>query len=97
MATNIMPIVKFFVSKNNSTQGTVVDFASESLAAGLIDFTDPANQGKQFANVSHDPNGLFTVSFSDQAKFNADLEARARSRQNGTLAGQDVAELQSKM
>ena len=96
MATNIMPLVKFYVSKNSSKQGTVVDFASESLKAGVIDFTAPANQGKQFANVSHEANGEFIVTFSDQAMFNASQEARLSAKRNGS-GFQDISELQSKM
>jgi len=97
MATNIMPIVKFYVSKNSSKQGTVVDFASESLNAGVMDFTLPANQGKPFVYVTHEATGAFTVTFSDQATFNLNKEARLSSKRSGTYGSPDVAMLQSKI
>lgn len=97
MATNIMPIVKFYVSKNSSRQGTVVDFASESLVAALVDFTAPANQGKQFATVIHQINGNFIVTYSDQAGFNASKEARLSRKRLNAQSSQDVAVLESRV
>ena len=93
MATNIMPIVKFYVAKTNYKQGTVVDFSSVSADAAIIDFTATPNLVKQFAHVVHEPDGNFTVTYSDQATFNATKTARALS-QNGN---QNVNQLQAKM
>jgi hypothetical protein len=52
MSTNILPIVKFYVSKSDFVQGTIVDFQSESKVAGLIDFSSGPGLGMYVNSVN---------------------------------------------
>jgi hypothetical protein len=52
MTTNILPIVKFYVSKSDFVQGTIVDFQSESKVAGIIDFSSGAGLGMCVCSVN---------------------------------------------
>jgi hypothetical protein len=64
MKTQIEPIIKFYVSKFLSVQGTIIDFQSSSAVAGIIDFSTGPGLGMFGAEVSHNPNGLFTTTYS---------------------------------
>jgi hypothetical protein len=52
MSTNILPIVKFYVSKSDFVQGTIVDFQSVSKVAGLIDFSSGPGLGMYVNSIN---------------------------------------------
>lgn len=62
--TQIEPVIKFFVSKFTSVQGNIVNFQSSSAHAGIIDFSTGPGLGMFGAEVTHNPNGLFTTTYS---------------------------------
>jgi len=85
MATNILPIVKFYVAKANYIQGTVVDFQSVSKLAGVIDFSSGAGLGMFAAIITHNPNGSFSTVYRSQANYNSQASFDLLSRQIAAL------------
>jgi hypothetical protein len=81
LAVNIEPIVKFYVSQFSSVQGTIVNFASASRKAGIIDFSTGAGVGKFGAKVIQGTDGEFTTTYLAQTDF---------YREQAILAGKEV-------
>ena len=69
MSTQIMPIVKFYVTKSSAVQGTIVDFQSVSLIAGVIDFSFGPGLGQFGAHVVHNANGTFSTTYSAHEEY----------------------------
>jgi hypothetical protein len=65
METNIQPVVKFYVKKYDSKVGTIINYQSFSVEAGVIDFTEGPGQGHYTASVTHKPDGGWDVKYFD--------------------------------
>lgn len=76
-ATNITPVVKFYISKSAYQASTVVEFSSFSEDAAVIDFSSGAGRGTFMATVFHLNDGTFTVTYQSSASAAVALEAKA--------------------
>ncbi|ETS84696.1 hypothetical protein PFICI_02721 [Pestalotiopsis fici W106-1] len=71
----VQPIMKFFVATSSYRAGQIVNFATATMDAGVVDFSTGLGIGKNTAVITHDNTGAFTTRYLTQSQTVLALDA----------------------